>query len=59
MSNLSCKFSSPRESFCFLHRAMLPGAFLFVGHSETLTDHLDFFEQVRHGGILQYRKRGD
>ncbi len=42
-----------------LHRAMLPGAFLFVGHSETLTDHLDFFEQVRHGGILQYRKRGD
>jgi chemotaxis protein methyltransferase CheR len=42
-----------------LHRSMLPGGFLFVGHSETLSDHLDLFDQVRHGGILQYRKRGE
>jgi len=42
-----------------LHTALLPGGFLFVGHSETLSDHHDLFDQVRHGGILQYRKRGD
>ena len=42
-----------------LERAMLPGGFLFVGHSETLAEHLDLFHQVRHGGILQYQKRGD
>ncbi len=42
-----------------IFEALSPGGFLFVGHSETLSDHHDLFDQVRHGGILQYRKRGD
>ena len=49
---------SKRQVIERLDRALLPGGFLFVGHSETLSDHLDLFNQVRHGGILQYRKRG-
>lgn len=40
-----------------LHKSLLPAGYLFVGHSESLTDHLDLFDQVRRGGILQYRNR--
>lgn len=38
---------------------IVTGDVLGLDLSSAMTDHLDFFEQVRHGGILQYRKRGD
>jgi chemotaxis methyl-accepting protein methylase len=32
-----------------LAHAILPGGYLFLGYSETLRDHLELFEEVRHG----------
>ncbi len=47
-----------RRTVDLIHGALEPGGYLFLGHSETLTDIHDGFDQVYLPGTVLYRKRG-
>jgi chemotaxis protein methyltransferase CheR len=47
-----------RRTVDLFHGALEPGGYLFLGHSETLVDIHDGFEQIYLPGTILYRKRG-